>query len=65
VDKQFSQGDKMRYYIIVWKDYNGFHKKRIQSYADWYSIVNDIINTGIAASDIMSISLDTNPPLED
>jgi len=55
----------MRYYIIVWKDYNGFHKKRIQSYADWYSIVNDVINTGIAASDIMSISLDTNPPLED
>jgi hypothetical protein len=56
----------MKYYLVVWKDYNGFHKKRIQSYSNWYNIVNDLATNGIGNMDeVVSISLDTNPPIEE
>lgn len=53
-------------YMVVYRDYSGhFIKKIVESYSDWFSCVIDITGSlNITVNDIVSISLDTNPPVE-
>ena len=54
-------------YYVVYHDYSGrIIKKLVESYSDWYSCINDIISQlGCSVTNIISISVDIDPPVKE
>lgn len=54
------------YIILYWDSCDGFKRKIVRTYNNWYQVVSDITSQlSIAESQIISITLDTNVPIEE
>ena len=55
-----------KYVVLYFDTYSGFKRKVVRSYDSWNMVVNTITSRlSIAESQIISISLDTNVPIEE